>query len=149
MLTSQIAKGATDSLWLVGVQTVGVVVIFILSVIYGKGKLLRRDVVALVAAGVGVALWLVTKEALYALVISIVVDMIGALLTVVKAYERPESETMSTWFLSGAAGIFAALSIGSLDWVLLLFPLYVIAINYTVVGAMLLGKKIKAKRLHS
>lgn len=138
---SQMAKGATDSLWLVGVQTIGVVVIFILSIRYGVGGFVRRDMIALGAAGLGLVLWYYTNEAAFALLIAIVIDAIGASLTVLKAYKDPESETLSTWVLSGTAGIFATLAVGSLDYILLAFPVYVIVINYAVATAMILGKR--------
>ena len=60
-LFAQMDKGATNSLWLIGVQTGGVVVIFFLSVLYGKGKLMKRDFVALIAAAFGLLVWYLTK----------------------------------------------------------------------------------------
>ena len=137
---SQLAKGATDSLWLTGVQTLGVFLIFILSIRYGVGGLVRRDIVALVAAGAGLILWYLTNEAAIALVFVIIIDAIGGALTVLKSYEDPGSETLITWLLSGTSGIFAALAVGSLNYILLAYPIYIVAINYAVVVAILLGK---------
>lgn len=142
-LLAQIDKGATNSLWLIGVQTGGVIVIFFLSVLYGKGKLMKRDVAALIAAAFGLLIWYLTNEAAWALIITVIIDLIGGSLTVIKAYEDPESETMSTWLLSGIAGIFATVAVGSLNWILLLFPVYVIVINFAVVIAMKLGANKK------
>lgn len=138
---SQMAKGATDSLWLVGVQAIGVVVIFLLSIRFGVGGFVRRGIIALIAAGIGLILWFYTNEAAFALLIAIAIDAIGGLLTVLKAYRDPESETLSTWVLSGTAGIFAAFAVGSLDYILLAFPVYVVLINYAVAVAMILGKR--------
>ncbi len=138
---SQMAKGATDSLWLVGVQTLGVIVVFVLSIRYGVGGFVRRDMIALGAAGLGLVLWFYTSEAAYALLIAIAIDAIGASLTVLKAYRDPESETLSTWVLSGTAGIFATFAVGSFDYILLAFPVYVIIINYAVALAMVLGRR--------
>ncbi len=139
-LFAQLNKGATNSLWLIGVQTGGVIVIFFLSILYGRGKLLKRDFAALLAAAFGLFIWYITKEATWALIITIIIDFIGGSLTVVKAYEHPKSETMSTWLLSGIAGIFGSFAVGTLNWVLLLFPVYVIIINFAVVIAIKLGE---------
>lgn len=138
---SQLAEGATHSLWLTGVQAAGVVMIFLLSIKFGIGGLTRRDISALVAAGVGLLLWYYTDNAAIALFITIAIDALGASLTVIKAYADPESETLSTWVLSGTAGIFGALAVGAFDYVLLAFPVYIILINYTVAGAMVLGRR--------
>ena len=48
---SQFAKGATNSLWLTGAQTLGVFVVFILSLRYGVGGLVKRDIYALNYSG--------------------------------------------------------------------------------------------------
>lgn len=138
---SQLAKGATDSLWLTGAQTISVLIVFILSIKYGVGGLNKQDIKALIAAGIGLLLWAITKEALYALFIVITIDFIGVFLTTIKAYKDPKSETTSTWLISGTSGIFGALAVGSFNLVLLLYPVYIIIANYTVVAAIILGKK--------
>ncbi len=142
---SQLAKGATDSLWLTAGQTLAVTIIFLLSIRYGVGGFSKRDITALVCAGIGLLLWSVTNEALYALIIVILVDSIGTVLTLTKALRDPESETLSTWCMSGTSGVFGALAVGSLNPVLLAYPFYIIIANYTIVGAIILGKRRKLK----
>lgn len=91
---SQMAKGATDSLWLTAGQTISVLTIFILSLKYGYGGLAKRDTKGLIGAGIGLVLWYLTKEAAIALIIVILVDGIGTYLSVIKSYEDPGSETL-------------------------------------------------------
>ena len=138
---SQYAKGATDSLWMTAGQTLAVLIIAVLSIKYGYGGLGKRDVRALIGAGIGLLLWYLTREAAFALFIIILVDSIGTLLTAIKSYKDPESETLSTWILSGTSGIFGMLAVGSLNFVLLAYPLYIMVANYVIVGAMLLGRR--------
>jgi hypothetical protein len=75
------------------------------------------------------------------LILAILIDAIGGYLTVIKSYADPASETLITWVLSGTSGIFAAVSVGSLNAVLLAYPIYIVLINYTVVAAILLGRR--------
>lgn len=138
---SQLAKGATDSLWLTAGQTFSVLIIFLLSLKYGHGGLEKRDLKALIGAGIGLILWYITREAAVALFFVIFVDGIGTLLTVLKAYEDPRSETLSTWAISGTSGIFGMLAVGNLNFVLLVYPFYIMLANYIIVGAILLGNK--------
>ena len=138
---SQLAKGATDSLWLTAGQTLAVFIVFLLSIKYGTGGLSKRDVRALIAAALGLVLWYVTSNAIYALIIVILIDAIGSALTLVKSYHEPESETMSTWVISGASGVFGALAVGSFNPVLLAYPLYIVVANYAITLLLLLGKK--------
>jgi len=144
---SQLAKGATNSLWLTGVDTLGVLITFILALKFGEGGLSRRDVKALMVAFLGLVIWFFTKEATFALIIVIVVDSAGSFLTISKAYEDPESETMSTWILSGLSGLAAALAVGSFDLVLLSYPLYIWVANWSVAIAMVLGNKKREMRI--
>lgn len=146
---SQLAKGATNSLWLTGGQTAAVLVIFLLSLKYGYGGLGKRDLRALIAAGVGLILWYVTREATFAILFVILADSIGTLLTLLKSYKDPESETFSTWVMSGTAGVFGVLSVGSLNLVLLAYPFYLTLANYAIVGAIILGRKSIIRKARS
>jgi len=142
---SQLAKGASNSLWLTGVQTFGVAFIFLISIKYGVGGFMRRDIIALICAGVGLVLWNITKNSATALYVVILIDAAGAILTVMKSYEDPASETMITWILSGTAGIWAAFAVGSFNIVLLSYPTYIAMANFAVAIAIVVG--FQKKRL--
>lgn len=137
---SQLAEGASWSLWLTGIETIGVLFIFLLSMIYGVGGWTQRDIIALTAAGIGLILWHFTQHAFIALFISIFIDVIGTSLTVIKAYQDPGSETFSTWVLVAIAGILSMCAVGMVDLVLLSYPFYIFLSNIAVVIAMILGK---------
>lgn len=139
---SQLAKGATDSLWLNAGQTLATLIIVLLSIKYGVGGFTKRDIRALIAAGIGLIIWYFTKEAAWALIIMIMIDSIGTLLTAIKTYEDPKSETMSTWAISGTSGIFGLLAVGTFsNPILLLYPIYIIVANYLIIVMMVLGRK--------
>jgi len=136
---SQLAAGARASLWMSGVQVVGDIFIFILALKYGEGGFRKRNVIALVAAGFGVALWHATGDPLIALSLAILVDFAGAWLTLVKVYEKPKSEPNDMWILAGISGLLAALAVGKMDYGLLAYPLYVVAVNAVILVAKRLG----------
>jgi hypothetical protein len=140
---SQLAEGATWSLWLTGIDTLGVLLIFLLSIRFGVGGLTRRDIIALTAAGIGLILWYFTRHASIALLITMLIDAAGAYLTVVKAYEDPGSETLSTWVIVAIAGILGMLAVGQFNLILLSYPFYIFLANFAVAIAMLLGKSKK------
>ena len=140
-LSSQFAKGATDSLWMTAAQTLGTTIIFLLSLKLGTGGFARRDIISLALAALGLLIWYFTREAAYALFITMAVDAIGATLTAIKAYEMPGSETLITWILSAISGILAALSVGRVAPVLLAYPLYVTLANACVIIGIWLGHR--------
>jgi hypothetical protein len=140
---SQLDKGATNSLWLVGASVFGALTVSILSIKFGTGGFAKRDKISLLIAGLGILLWFFTKEAAIALFITILVNAVGSYLTTIKSYAHPESETLSTWILATISGVLSALSVGSWSFILLVYPLYVFLANFLVVAAILLGKRRK------
>ncbi len=139
---SQRAEGATWSLWLSGVNNIGILVIVILSIKYGVGGMRKRDVLALAAAAVGLYLWYLTRHAYIALYITLFIDALGYILIYMKSYSDPGSETLIAWVIYSLAGLAAALSIGTFNPVLLSYPVYVFVVNMIVV-LILLSRKQK------
>jgi hypothetical protein len=140
-LASQISEGATDSLWFAGIQVGGTVLIFALSLWRGTGVLMRRsDYKVLFAAAVGIGLWYLTDTPAYALIISIGVSLLGGAVTVAKAYANPSSETMSFWIWSGVSAVFAILSVGAWDPMMIAYPAYILVLNVAIVTAIVVGR---------
>lgn len=138
---SQLAEGASSSLWMPGVQTIAVLLVFLLSIKNGMGGFEKRDKISLVLAGLGLLIWILSKEAIFALLMTIFADLMGGILSVIKSYEEPESETMITWVCDAISGLLAALAVGSFDVVLWLYPMYILLINLAVIVAIILGKR--------
>lgn len=129
---AQISEGGTWSLITTAIDWLGVILIFALSIKYGVGGTKRIDIFALIGAGVGLLIWYLTSNALYALLITIFVDFMGALPTLIKAYKEPETETWYAYLICGVGGILGALSVGSFDFSLYIFPLWIGIINSTI-----------------
>ncbi len=144
---SQLAKGASYSLILTGIQALGDTSVSLLSIKYGFGGLLKRDKIALLGAIISLIIWYFTKEAATALFLIIIIDGIGGILTIIKSYENPASETLSTWILTGLSGLFAAIAVGSLDFILLAFPIYIFLISFAIIVAMRFGSRNFGKDL--
>ena len=143
---SQLAKGATNSLWLVGASVLGALIIALLSIKHGTGGFTQKDKISLLIAGLGILLWFFTREAAVALIITILVNAVGSYLTTIKSYAHPSSETLSTWIMATISGIFSLLSVGRWSFILLIYPLYVVIANFIVVVAILLGRKADKHR---
>lgn len=138
---AQIYEGADGSLAYVVVQASATVFIATLAVFMGQGRLFTaRDMAFLGAATVGLVLWALTHSPVYALSISIAVSALGSLLTISKAYQAPGTETFSTWALSGLGAVFAILSVGTFDAVLLAYPVYLLILYTAIIGAMIAGR---------
>lgn len=139
-LGSQIAAGGRWSLLMTIAQTLGVVVIFLLSLKYGYGGLKRRDVLSLIVATLGLIGWALTKQPIVALLLVVIVDAAGAWLTVYKAYKEPQSETLVTWWLDSISNLLGLLAVGTLNASLMLYPAYLLAANAAVVVAIYIAR---------
>jgi hypothetical protein len=140
-LFSQAAKGGTWSLLFTVGNILGLIIIFTLSIKHGVGGYAKRDIIALCGAGISLILWYFTKEPAVALFLVIFIDFIGALLTITKSYEHPETETLSAWVISFTAGLFGVLAVGKMNIILLAYPFYIFIADLLTVIAILIGRR--------
>ncbi|MFI5275198.1 MAG: hypothetical protein ACHQT5_00040 [Candidatus Saccharimonadales bacterium] len=141
--TSQLKLGAHWSLVYVGLNVVGNLAVFLLSLKFGTGGWRKLDVLALFIACMGVTMSFLFTNPLMALSGSIVADFAGSSLTLYKVYLDPSSETSITWFFIGTSSLFAALAVGKWDFSLLLYPAYICVATYGVLVAQWLGRFVR------
>ena len=138
---SQIYEGADKSLMFVGVKVSGTIIVFLMSIRLGAGVYLsRRNINLFGLTAVGVVIWYWAEDALFMLLITTGISILGGSVTVLKAYRDPESETLKTWVISLVASFFAIVSVGKLDIALLIYPVYLYLLYTSIVLATLLGR---------
>lgn len=141
-LFSQLYEGASTSLLYAGAQTMMTVLVFVLSVLFGSGKLLHKvDFLLLGVALVGLIMWYQSDSAVYALLCAVGISAIGGVAIAVKAFLFPDSETLSAWLLCLVGAVFGMLSVGlSSDWVLYVYPAYLLVLYAVIVLSLLIGR---------
>ncbi len=145
---AQLAKGATDSLWLVGLQMLGMTAVFILSVRYGAGGFSKGKIALLLCVCAALVSWYLASDPTIALFILIAIEASGVVLTVKKVYKDPGSETLVMWALIGTAGLLGIPSVGAGSAAILyLYPVALIFMNYAVVIASWMGTRKAAQQL--
>ena len=147
IFSALLSKQANYSLVLPGSQALGDLFIFFLAIKYGVGGFLKRDIIALIGAGIGLLLWYITKEPLIAVFIAIFIDGTGYFLTIAKTYENPDTETVSSWVLNFLGGLFACFAVGSLNASYLIFPVYICIGSLAILVAIQLGFRRKKRLL--
>lgn len=139
---NQLASGADNSLWLFGAGVVATGAIFIASLFRGVGGYARMDAYVMLVALAGVGLWLLFDSPELSIVVSALVAGASMVPTFAKAKKHPETETRLAWLLGALSACLAAVSVGALDWRLLLLP-----VNATILQAyMVYILYIKAKK---
>ena len=114
---------------MVGVQTLTMTLVFLLSIRRGVGGVGRYDLTMIGAAGLGIVGWLLTDEPAVATAFVVGADAIGVALMLPKTWRNPWSETLSTYVLASMSGVLSAAAVGALDASLLLYPAYFAVAN--------------------
>ena len=108
------------------------VIIFVLSLKYGVGGKSWFDKICLVIAAVAFVLMFVVDNALYGLVLALIVDAIGSILTIRKLLKDRTSEPKLIWGVFAIAGILSIIALENYSIVNLLFPVYVVIVDSIV-----------------
>ncbi len=137
---SQLADGATWSLALVGVQTVMMALILVLSIRFGMGGASAADLSLIALAGLGIAGWAISSQPVVATLFVVVADLVGLAMMVPKTWRNPWSETAPTYVLASASGVCGAVAVGDLDASLLLYPSY-FALGNGALAALILHRR--------
>lgn len=119
---NQFASGARNSLWLFGAGVVMTGAIFIASLKNGTGGRTRQDVFAIIICLAGLALWALFRSPLFSIFANIFVATVALLPTYAKAKKSPETETKIAWLGGTVSTLLATISVGKLDWQLLILP---------------------------
>lgn len=128
----QLAEGATASLWFPLILMVQGYVILGLSLKYGVGGANTIDKISLVLSLAIFVVWWLTNSAALAIIFAVSINTIGKVLVAIKTYHKPYSEYLPTWILATIASVLTAISVGELNWILLLAPVQ----NGLTVGAV-------------
>lgn len=111
-----------------------VLLVFILSLRFGIGGASKIDRLCLLLAAILFVYWVTSKDTHISTVFAVIIDGIGAIPTVIKVYHHPESETYIQWTFAGIAGLLTMLAVPRLDWILLIYPVYVFLMNSAIVS---------------
>ncbi len=85
--------------------------------------------------------WVTLHETRISTVIAVLIDGIGAIPTVIKTYRHPKTETYIQWTLAGIAGLLTMLAIPHFDWILIIYPFYVVLMNGAIVGVKFIKER--------
>jgi hypothetical protein len=94
----------------------------------------KVDLLCLALAILLLIYWITVKDTYTSTVLAVIIDGIGAIPTLIKTYKHPATESYPQWVLAGIAGLFTMLAVPRFDWILLIYPLYVVLMNSAIVG---------------
>ncbi len=138
---AQVVAGGGPGAWVTGV-TAAMSVVFALVGLGSSSRSLiaKSDWVFFIGALLAIPPWLVTGDPLWSVVIITIIDAIAFVPTFRKAYEHPETESASTYVLSGIKFIFGIVALSSLSVATVLYPASLVLANLVFVAMVLLRR---------
>jgi hypothetical protein len=130
LIASYLASGARTTIWTSLVFCVFQVVVLILSFRSSTNKFTRLDIACIGGAGLGLLLWLITRNAQTALYVSILCEILGFIPTIKKAYLQPDSESKIAWSLGVGSSVCNLIAINKWQLAIMIYPIY----NFIFVG---------------
>jgi hypothetical protein len=108
---------------------------------HGNRKFERLDIVCQIGALAGIGLWLTFDSPALAIITTTIVDLIGAIPTIVHSWHQPHEETWITYFLSGTAALLTVFAADNWQITSLLAPAYFFIFNLILTTILLIRKK--------
>jgi hypothetical protein len=145
----QIHDDAGPGAWAVGLTAVALCAIFALALFKGERDIKLFDWLCLASAAVALMLWFVTNGPLLSIILITIVDLLGFLPTVRKAYTKPHQETLVTYEINTIKYLLIVLALAQYTLVTTLFPLAVALMNAAFVAMLVMRRKQLSNALPS
>lgn len=139
--TAQIVSGAGPGAWIIGVAATLSLVVFVIAIFKGEKEITRLDRVSLISAVFGIALWIITTNPLWSVVIVSVVDAVGYVPTFRKTYKQPYGETLTMYFLSTVSFVISLFALQVVSPTTALYPTSLIATNVVFISMVLMRRR--------
>jgi len=137
---AQLSKGGGSGSWVTGVGSIICFSIAVLAVFQGEKMITASDWLAFTGALIGLILWRITNNPLFAIIIVTITDALAFVPTFRKAYYKPYEETLITWFFSSFKFIIAIIAMQSYNVTTTLYPASLVLTN-GIFGAMLIMRR--------
>lgn len=144
LCASYLSSGATVTIWVPISYALGPLVAAMLSLHYGEGGWTRFDRACFLGTGASLALWAVVRSPIIPLTMNIVIDLLGALPTLRKTFDDPDSEDRLAWLLFFVANTLNLLAISRWSFSIVLYPLYLFALNGVMVALLVRPRAVVA-----
>ncbi len=137
IFVAQITQGGGSGAWVNLSVAILNLSIFVLALKCGEKHITLFDWVCLFAAAVAVGLWIITDDPTVAVIIVTCIDLLGALPTVRKIWNKPGEETVLTYALYFFAWICSIIALNNYTIVTILDPVALLLMNFLIVWIIL------------
>lgn len=143
---AQILHGAGPGSWILLLSVVENTIVVVLATRWGEKHITRSDWVSFFGALFGILLWWLTDNALAAVVVASIINILAVVPTLRKSYLRPDQESVTLWSIDLLRFSLSMAALVSFNLTTALFPAVIILANASVVALVLLRRRQLAKR---
>ncbi len=142
---AQISQGVGISSLMTFAVGFGPLLVFLASFTNRKAqwKINKFDYFCLALSVLAILLWALTKDALLALILSIIADAVACIPTLIKSWYFPETEDYIAYLCAGISAFITILTIQTWDFQTYAFPVWILGI--CAVFVLLIKFKIGTK----
>ena len=137
------ASGAQSTMWVPITYVIGPFCTALLSIKFGADGWTKLDTICILGVAIGLILWGMYRSPQLTLGLNIGIDFLGALPTIRKSIQDPDSEDLFSWLLFALANILNLLAVDRLEWQIILYPVYMVLITAIVCWCLWWGRRQK------
>jgi uncharacterized protein with PQ loop repeat len=142
---AQTSKGAGAGAWAVGAPALLNFIIFVIAIFRGEKEITRLDKASLLLALLGIALWAITTDPLWSVIIATGVDVVGFVPTVRKSYKKPNEEAVTEFALSAISFGISLFALQSVNMTTVLYPASLVVTNTVFVAMVMIRRGFRLK----
>lgn len=128
-IAAQWVEGGGFGTWATIGDAVACFITVLLCLRFKNHDITTSDKVSLGLAFVGIALWLLTDNPLWAVIFAVTADAFGFFPSFRKAYMKPHEETSLTFLMVAIGYVAGFFALGEMTLTTMLYPLYLIVAN--------------------
>lgn len=149
LLSSYFAEGAKETIWLAVGYAIGCVVIAFFSIRYGTGGSSKLDQICFLFTAVAIIFWFIIGP-LVTLIITLLIDLLGVLPTILNSKNHPEEENKTSWILWFFGGMFSILAIENIfivhKWTFAMVPILAYPAQITITAGIIVWLILKSQK---
>ena len=140
-IAAQLSKGAGFGAWSTIGDAVATGAIFLCCFKYGEKNITRSDKITFGFALVGVVLWVITSDPLWAVIFAVIADAFGFFPTFRKSFNKPHEETALTYLIVVVGYLIGLFSLQAYSLTTVLYPAYLVIGNGSLWIYLLMRRK--------
>jgi hypothetical protein len=141
----QLAGGSGSGAYMTLTVAIIASLIFILAMKNSQTKIKPIDIICLIIACAGIAIWLFIDAPLLSIVVLASVEVIGFIPTLIKGWEKPYEDSATLWGLNSLRQITGLLAVQNYNIITMFNPVLWILIG-TTFCIVLLHRRIKVRK---